>query len=119
MPSVTPDASFGGSNNYFSDASCTWLASAGTQHASLNLGATTFPFGATTFALMPISPSPLIDGGTDGESDVDWTLCATGDAVGTTRPQDNDGNGSARCSAGPVEDAYVMPVAIFANGFED
>ncbi|MEZ5485288.1 MAG: hypothetical protein R3F01_09035 [Lysobacteraceae bacterium] len=86
--SVTPDDSFGGSNNYFSDASCTWLASsAGAQHriAESRGHHLLWPATAVTFALMPISPSPLIDGGTDGESDVDWTLCATGDAVGRQR----------------------------------
>ncbi|MEZ5465625.1 MAG: hypothetical protein R3F22_10465 [Lysobacteraceae bacterium] len=117
--SITPDDSFAGSHNYFSDGSCTWLASAGAQYPSLNLGATTWPATAVAFALMPISPSPLIDGATDGESDVDWTLCPTSDQVGRPRPQDDDGDGTARCTAGPAENAYHRPAEIFSHGFED
>lgn len=116
---VSPDAYFAGSHNYFTDDSCTWLARAGSQHPSLNLDATTMPPGATTFALMPKWPSPLIDGGTDGQSYIDWSLCPTNDQVGSPRPQDNDGNGVARCTAGPTENADMQWMVVFSDGFED
>ncbi|MCB1561221.1 MAG: hypothetical protein KDI75_09020 [Xanthomonadales bacterium] len=118
FPTV-PDTVFDGSNNYFSDNSCDFLAAAGTQHPGLNLMATTTSPSSLGFALMPVFPSPLIDGGSNGESDIDWTLCPSTDQLGNPRPQDNDADGDARCTAGPAENAFGLPPTIFSHGFED
>ncbi|HET9031515.1 MAG TPA: hypothetical protein VFN25_01285 [Dokdonella sp.] len=59
-----------------------------------------------------------IDGGAAGApSDSDWSRCSPSDVLGTARPVDGDGNGSARCDIGSFE--YRIPEApIFANGFD-
>lgn len=116
---VTPDASFTGMFNYFTDDSCTFIAGAGTQHPTLRLEATTFPANATAFTLIPKGPSPLIDGGATAVSDTDWTLCPLKDQVGFPRPLDSDGDGDARCTAGAGETAFILPSVIFNDGFED
>ena len=58
---------------------------------------------------LPANGSPLIDAGDPGSS------CARADALGTTRPLDGNGDGTALCDIGAVE---VRGERIFADGFE-
>lgn len=60
---------------------------------------------------LPLQGSPLIDAGDPGEG------CARTDARGIERPQDGNGDGTARCDIGAVELAVVAD-AIFADGFD-
>lgn len=116
--SAVVDTAFDGGSNYFTDGSCTYFATAGSQHPTLRLEATTFPASAVGFALIPFSNSAVVDGGAAGTSASDWTLCPETDQVGNLRPQDGDGDGTARCTAGAAEPVFQVSDEIFADGFE-
>lgn len=74
--------------------------------ANPHLGALANNGGFTqTHALL--SGSPAIDAGNPAASDGSGVHCRTTDQIGTTRPVDGDGSGSARCDIGAFEVAVV------------
>lgn len=60
---------------------------------------------------IPTHGSPLIDAGDPADS------CAPADARGIDRPQDGDGDGTARCDIGAIE-LTAFEDRIFADGFD-
>lgn len=113
---VVATTGLAGGFNQFSDGSCGWIASLGTVEG--DLGLTERWESGTRYAFAPQVGSPLVDAGAAGVSPSDWTLCAEDDLFGQLRPQDNDGDGQARCSVGALEAAGPQPAALFGDGFE-
>jgi len=113
---TSPDDGFTGAFNFFTDSSCDWLASAGTQHASLSLFAVGEDSTFSSPDVLPIMSSPLVDGGSPATSPSDFSVCAETDVTGALRPVDNNGDGALRCTSGAFE--QLAADDLFADRFE-
>ncbi|MEN1728087.1 MAG: hypothetical protein AAGJ52_06570 [Pseudomonadota bacterium] len=114
---ASPDDVLIGEFNFFSDNSCGWLNSTGTQHATLAL---TIVGEASTLSspdILPLPASPLVDAGSTITSANDFSVCALVDIDGLPRPQDNDDNSASRCTAGAFE--RMLRDEILSDRFEN
>ncbi|MBK8285196.1 MAG: hypothetical protein IPK97_10105 [Ahniella sp.] len=97
-----------GAGNFF-DSACSGLEQASDQFFPGDLVLVVDETERVGVLKLPPGTS-AIDGGSDVSDD-----CSATDARGTTRPQDGDGNGQARCDAGAYE---VASPVLFRDGFE-
>ena len=111
-----PDTTFAGAFNLFTDASCGWLGSAGTQEGSLQLVVVGVHSIAESPDVIPAFSSPLVDAGSESTSDTDYSVCANSDLRESPRPRDNDADNLERCTIGAFENA--IEEILFRDGFE-
>ena len=110
-----PDDVFAGSFNFFTDASCNWLASAGSQQTSLGLLLIGENSTFASPAILPVISSPLVDAGSTSTSQTDFSVCAETDFNAMIRPIDNNGDAESRCTAGAYE--QVVEDELFSDQF--
>ncbi len=107
-----------GGHNIDADGSCNLPAVSGNQSAvdpQLHPLASVYPF-TVLFRYHRLAPtSPAIDQGSPLPVNVgDPNACQQFDQIGRTRPQDNNGDGVARCDIGALESDLI-----FYHGFDD
>lgn len=113
---TTPDSEFVGQFNAFTDDSCSWLAASGTSFPSLGLVRILHPDPLAPPRMVPVSQSPLTDGGATSSDAVDFSDCAPLDLLADVRPQDGNGDSLDQCTIG----AFETPAqdSIFSDGWE-